>query len=33
MGDWVVDKKKLPNGRKSLAEKVHALGDEVRPVV
>ncbi|MGI6201678.1 MAG: alpha-galactosidase [Christensenellales bacterium] len=26
LGDWVVDKKKLPNGLKSLAEKVHALG-------
>lgn len=26
LGDWVVDKKKLPNGIEGLAEKVHALG-------
>lgn len=26
LGDWVVDQKKLPNGLKSLGEKVHALG-------
>ena len=26
LGDWTVDPKKLPNGLKGLAEKVHALG-------
>ena len=26
LGDWVVDRRKLPNGLKSLGEKVHALG-------
>ncbi|MBR4457914.1 MAG: alpha-galactosidase [Clostridia bacterium] len=26
LGDWVVDRRKLPNGLRSLAEKVHGLG-------
>ena len=26
LGDWFVDKKKLPNGLKSLAEKIHDMG-------
>lgn len=26
LGDWFVDKRKLPNGLKSLAEKIHDMG-------